>query len=76
MIEEYNPWWISKERITEIEIYRKYEESEVKWVPDVIGKVSLSPYSLNFIFGPRQVGKSTALILLIKKLLDEGKNKS
>ncbi|MEJ2776145.1 ATP-binding protein [Sulfolobaceae archaeon RB850M] len=73
MIEEYNPWWISKERITEIEIYRKYEESEVKWVPDVIGKVSLSPYSLNFIFGPRQVGKSTALILLIKKLLDEGK---
>jgi predicted AAA+ superfamily ATPase len=31
----------------------------------------LSPYSLNFIFGPRQVGKSTALILLIKRLLEE-----
>ncbi|BDB99979.1 ATP-binding protein [Saccharolobus caldissimus] len=71
MIEEYNPWWISKDRIKELEVYRKYEESEVKWFPDVIEKVSLSPYSLNFIFGPRQVGKSTALILLIKKLLDE-----
>jgi Predicted ATPase (AAA+ superfamily) len=73
MIDEYNPWWISKERMTEFEIYRKYEESEVKWVPDVIEKVSLSPYSLNFIFGPRQVGKSTVLKLLIKRLLEEEK---
>jgi len=48
MIEEYNPWWISKDRIKELEVYRKYEESEVKWFPDVIEKVSLSPYSLNF----------------------------
>jgi len=71
MIEEYNPWWVSKERINEVEVYRKYEESEVRWVPDVIERVSLSPYSLNFIFGPRQVGKSTALILLIKRLLEE-----
>lgn len=56
VIEEYNPWWVSKERINEVEVYRKYEESEVRWVSDVIEKVSLSPYSLNFIFGPRQVG--------------------
>ena len=28
--------------------------------------------SLNFLFGPRQVGKTTALILLIKKLMDKG----
>jgi predicted AAA+ superfamily ATPase len=73
VIEEYNPWWVSKERINEVEVYRKYEESEVRWVPDVIEKVSLSPYSLNFIFGPRQVGKSTALMLLIKRLLEEGR---
>ena len=31
----------------------------------------MSPNSLNFIFGPRQVGKSTALVLLIKRLLEE-----
>ncbi|BDC18899.1 ATP-binding protein [Acidianus sp. HS-5] len=74
MIEEYNPWWISKDRLTEVELYMKYNEAEIKWTPDVIDKVSLSPYSLNFIFGPRQVGKSTALILLVKKLLEENAN--
>ncbi|MGC9106005.1 MAG: ATP-binding protein [Thermoprotei archaeon] len=74
MIEEFNPWWVSGERIGEVETFRKYEESEVKWVPDVVQKVSLTPYSLNFVFGPRQVGKSTALILLVKKLLDDGVN--
>ncbi|WP_238699169.1 MULTISPECIES: hypothetical protein [Sulfolobaceae] len=71
MIEDYNPWWISKDRINDLDIYRKFEESDVKWIPDVIDKVSLFPYSLNFILGPRQVGKSTALILLVKKLLEK-----
>lgn len=32
VIEEYNPWWVSRERINEVEVYRKYEESEVRWV--------------------------------------------
>lgn len=71
MIEEYNPWWISRDKVKEIEIFRKFEESQLKWVPDVIQKLSLSPFSLNFVLGPRQVGKSTAMILLVKKLLDD-----
>ena len=74
MIEDYNPWWSSGERIEEMEVYRKYSQSEVKWAPDVLDKVSLTPYSLNFIFGPRQVGKSTALILLVKRLLERKVN--
>ncbi|MBB5255112.1 ATP-binding protein [Sulfurisphaera ohwakuensis] len=72
MIEEQNPWWISPELIRENEYYRKYQESKVKW--DITLPVSTEPYSLNFLFGPRQVGKTTALILLIKKLLDSGYN--
>ncbi|QXJ28705.1 hypothetical protein J5U23_01574 [Saccharolobus shibatae B12] len=72
MIEEQNPWWISPELIRENEYYRKYQESKVKW--DVTLPVSLEPYSLNFLFGPRQVGKTTGLILLIKRLLDKGYN--
>ena len=70
MIEEQNPWWVSPDLIRENEYYKKYQQSKVKW--DVILPVSIEPYSLNFLFGPRQVGKSTALILLIKKLLDSG----
>ena len=74
MIENYNPWWVSRDRISELEIYRRFEEAEVKWIPDTIDKISFTPFSLNFLFGPRQVGKSTALLLTIKRLLDEGVN--
>ncbi|ACB39317.1 ATP-binding protein [Pyrobaculum neutrophilum] len=70
MIEEQNPWWISPELIKENAYYRRYLSSPVRW--DVELPVSLKPYSLNIVFGPRQVGKSTALILLIKRLLDGG----
>ncbi|HLI45689.1 MAG TPA: ATP-binding protein, partial [Geobacterales bacterium] len=74
MIEEQNPWWISKDLVEENETYRRYKESPIKWIPDILDKISLTPFSLNFIFGPRQVGKTTALILLIKRLLDRGVN--
>jgi predicted AAA+ superfamily ATPase len=40
-----------------------------------MNKISLKPFSLNFIFDPRQVGKTTLVKLLIKKLLDEGVEK-
>ena len=72
MIEEQNPWWASPDLIKENEYFRKYQGSRVRW--DVELPVSLEPYSLNFLFGPRQVGKSTALVLLVKKLLDSGYN--
>jgi Predicted ATPase (AAA+ superfamily) len=72
MIEDFNPWWMSREGVKEMEIYRRYAESEVKWRSDLIDRLSLRPFSLNFVFGPRQVGKSTALILLVKELLERG----
>ena len=36
-------------------------DSKIKWVPEIINDVSLEPFSLNFIFGPRQVGKTTLI---------------
>jgi len=58
--------------ISENECYKKYQQSKGKWEVEL--PISLQPYSLNFLFGPRQVGKSTALILLVKKLLEMGYN--
>jgi|GEM_PF-2423456 len=46
MLEDHNPWWTSKERIEEVEVFGKYMESEVKWEPDVLEKVSLNPTPL------------------------------
>ena len=34
----------------------------------------LKPFALNFLFGPRQVGKSTALKLLVKELIESGRD--
>lgn len=50
MIEHFNPWWKGREGIEEDEDYRKWIGSEVRWVPEVIKKISLEPFSLNIIF--------------------------
>lgn len=70
-----NPWWKGKEHFEEDEDYRKWKEKKVKWTPEVIDKIELSPFSLHFVFGPRQVGKTTLIKLLIKRLLDSEKCK-
>jgi hypothetical protein len=66
-----NPWWKDKKLIDADEEYRKWRSYKIKWLPSLLDKVSIQPFSLNFIFGPRQVGKTTLLKLLIKKLLDK-----
>lgn len=71
MLEVYNPWWKGREYITEDEDYKKWEESKTKWVPSLAEKISLEPYCLHFIYGPRQVGKTTLIKLLIKQLLEK-----
>jgi len=64
-MEEQNPWWANEEDFE----YRKWEESEVKWKPKVIEEITFDPFSLHFISGPRQVGKTTALKICIHELL-------
>ncbi|MEM3786121.1 MAG: ATP-binding protein [Nitrososphaeria archaeon] len=65
-MESQNPWWYG-------ETDKRYEEwkgKEMKWVPSIIEKFNFEPFSLNFLVGPRQVGKTTALkIWIAEKLL-------
>jgi len=68
-----NPWWKNKEEINNDEDIQKWKIGK-NWIPKLINEISLKPFSLNFIFGPRQVGKTTLLKLLIKKLLEENTN--
>ena len=42
---------------------------KIKWIPKWIENISLKPFSLNFVIGSRQVGKTTGIKLLIQKLL-------
>jgi predicted AAA+ superfamily ATPase len=63
-MERFNPWWVNEEDPA----YTAWKNSGVKWVPKELQKISLRPFSLNFLVGPRQVGKTTLLRILIHKL--------
>jgi predicted AAA+ superfamily ATPase len=71
ILAKQNPWWKEKSEIENDEDIKKWKEGKIKWIPSYINEISLKPFSLNFVFGPRQVGKTTLLKLLIKKLLEE-----
>ncbi len=66
-MERYNPWWFGEPDPH----IQEWSENEVRWVPDELELLSLKPFSLNFLLGPRQVGKTTGIKLLIQKLLKE-----
>jgi predicted AAA+ superfamily ATPase len=69
-MDRYNPWW-SNEPDTG---YLRWTQQPVRWVPDIVDEISLEPFALHFITGPRQVGKTTALKILIQLLLDGGRD--
>jgi len=50
----------------------EWRNATMKCFPEEILNLSLKPFSLNFLSGPRQVGKTTAVKLFINKLLERG----
>ena len=71
-MERYNPWW----RGEPDEAYLAWEQSDVKWRPEVADRIPLIPFSLHFITGPRQVGKTTALKIMANDVAASGGGKS
>jgi predicted AAA+ superfamily ATPase len=65
LILKQNPWWEGKEDFH----IKKWGEMKIKWIPKWINEISLQPFSLNFVIGPRQTGKTTGIKLLINELL-------
>lgn len=71
-MEDQNPWWYG-------EPDREFEEwksKPLKWIPPIIKEFNFKPFSLNFIVGPRQVGKTTTLKIYIHELLESTNPKS
>ncbi len=69
-MEEQNPWWSKEPDPTLV----RWRESKLRWMPSIISEIGLEPFSLHFLFGPRQVGKTTALKLLIEREIDRGRD--
>jgi len=67
-LEISNPHWFGEKD----PYLKKWEEQKIKWIPKWINEISLKPFSLNFVVGARQTGKTTGLKFLIKKLIENG----
>ena len=52
----------------------EFEKLTYKYFPEWLRKVSLKPFSLNFIFGLRKTGKTTGMKLLIRQILSRNIN--
>ena len=67
-----NPWWAGPQHIEDDPDYSGWLASSPRWEPRLLKEVDLASPSLSFILGPRQVGKTTLVKLLVKRLLDGG----
>ncbi len=71
VLAEQNPWWKDKDAIESDYDMSKWQNMAFHWTPKTLENITFEPFSLHILLGPRQVGKTTALKLIIKKLLAE-----
>ena len=76
MLRDLNPWWSYEEWEDKDKNLVDYNNLGLKWVPKWIDELSMEPFSLNFVLGLRQVGKTTGLKLLIRKLVRNVESKN
>ncbi len=67
-----NPWWLKAEAIESDSKIVEFLESPVKWEPRIKFVFDMESDGVYTLRGPRQVGKTTLLKLLIRDLLRRG----
>ncbi len=70
-INRQNPWWYSEDWENEDKHLKDWRAQEIRWVPSWINEISLKPFSLNFIYGLRQLGKTTGIKLIMKRIMEK-----
>lgn len=69
-----NPWWKGKKEIENDKHIREYNGQKYKWHPRLMDEIKLLTENIFSLRGPRQIGKTTMIKLLIKKILEDGVN--
>lgn len=67
-----NPWWKDKEWISKDPDLQRRRKSQVDWIPRLMYFFNLKQDAIYTIRGPRQVGKTTLIKIMIRELLDKG----
>ena len=66
-----NIWWQDKSLISHDPKIREMNAQRFRWRPPVLEELDLDHFAVYTIRGPRQVGKTTALKILIRDLLED-----
>ncbi|HLC33115.1 MAG TPA: AAA family ATPase, partial [Candidatus Nanoarchaeia archaeon] len=66
-----NPWWADKEAINEDAKIKEFLTAPIKWRPRIIKYMPLDKDVIYSVRGPRQVGKTTLVKIVIKELLEK-----
>jgi predicted AAA+ superfamily ATPase len=69
LLQRHNPWWFREEVILDDEKIVDYERKTYKYVPPILSDYPAKTDAILTLRGPRQVGKSTSIKLLIRKIL-------
>jgi len=68
----FNPWWDIPERIEADRSIEGYRESKLRWHPQIKDEFELNLDAVYTLRGPRQVGKTTVIKMIVKELLENG----
>lgn len=71
-IVNHNPWWKNKNAIRHDKHLLTLKRSNIEWKPRIRFKLNLNKDTIYTLRGPRQVGKTTFLKMLIRDLLNDG----
>lgn len=66
-----NIWWQDRGLIEHDPKIKELNSQKIKWRPEILDEFQLKQFALYTLRGPRQVGKTTALKLLVKELLQD-----
>lgn len=67
-----NIWWKGKEYLKEDKHLREYQEKKYKWQPGILSDLKIVTGNLYSLRGPRQIGKTTLVKLIIESLIQRG----
>lgn len=70
-ISKQNPWWVSPSSINDDPKIRDFDSAGLKWTPRIRKYLDLEKDILYSVRGPRQVGKTTLVKLIIREELEK-----
>ncbi len=73
LLQQHNPWWFREELILDDEKIVDFERESYQYIPPVMAEYPEDMDAILTLRGPRQIGKSTSMKLLIRRLLLEFK---